>query len=765
MRQPVPLDISSLPVGDNPALSGEYPKGSQFNNEQNPYQQPQNFQNMSNPGNINQNLNEIVRNQLMSRGITIGRNNSPYYIKQQDQERKKVLLENIQTQMSLTKNTKLKELQRKRQEDEQYLKDMVNSFPFGRGGGGAPIRDKNGNIVATRRALISDPKYNLASINVDDDYYDVWGKDKRFGLVNFKNKTLNMQNFNFMNQNNPNNFNDPNLGPPQNNRFSNSMSRNMSARQVNPYSFSRQPIQPSVMYNDNYDYSQQPNQYQQMPPPYNENYEPNYNMPNNYNVPVQRPYSTNPRQNMNNPMNQYQDYQQMPPGNNLQMMDNLPPQNNYGGPAPQDQSGGLNPNIENAELNLSYDNYELDEESRRRNKELYKNDLLSQIKERENRRLLEKQKKAREDAEEEERLKRENEEIERRLQEERARKNKFDEIKGGVEVLVPNSNTNKTTTTTTIVNKTNITQDDQDNLFKLNQQEIESRMALNNEILKLRDQMQDQQVNLFNQINSLKQETQNANMQRFEALKEIEKLKDELSKQRADEELRRKYVYDVIADDNSKIGYVYNQTHLPDSVIEKVDLPVQDPKQLYYDERLRHPNKILPVPNLDELKEGQMKTDSKYLDLDTHNVIGGLEVYEPRINQSSESKEEELKALNKGYEVEGDFGTLRSYYNFPGGSGGNIIASDEPLKNDGDVDQQFNNDVQTNIQTNLNSLEDGSLEVNQIYNKNLERLRFLNDIEGKYNSLTNPKSGSNTKSKANYDDFIGKINDTCVPNY
>ena len=104
MRQPVPLDISSLPVGDNPALSGEYPKGSQFNNEQNPYQQPQNFQNMSNPGNINQNLNEIVRNQLMSRGITIGRNNSPYYIKQQDQERKKVLLENIQTQMSLTKN-------------------------------------------------------------------------------------------------------------------------------------------------------------------------------------------------------------------------------------------------------------------------------------------------------------------------------------------------------------------------------------------------------------------------------------------------------------------------------------------------------------------------------------------------------------------------------------------------------------------------------------------------------------------------------------
>ena len=58
---------------------------------------------------------------------------------------------------------------------------MIVSYPFGRGSGGAPIRDKSGNIVTSRRALISDPKYNLAQINVDDDYYDIWDKEKRIG--------------------------------------------------------------------------------------------------------------------------------------------------------------------------------------------------------------------------------------------------------------------------------------------------------------------------------------------------------------------------------------------------------------------------------------------------------------------------------------------------------------------------------------------------------------------------------------------------------
>ena len=129
-----------------------------------------------------------------------------------------------------------------------------------------------------------------------------------------------------------------------------------------------------------------------------------------------------------------------------------------------------------------------------------------------------------------------------------------------------------------------------------------------------------------------------------------------------------------------------------------------------------------------------MPTDSKFIDLDTHNVVGGLEVYEPKVNQSSESKDEELKINNKGYSVDGEFGTLRSYYDYPGGSGG-LIRTEEQLKNSFDMDTKFNNDVKVDVAHNVNEIEDGHLEVNQIYNKNLEPLRMLNDIEGKVNSL------------------------------
>ena len=58
---------------------------------------------------------------------------------------------------------------------------MVVCYPFGRGGGGAPNRDKSGNVITNRRVLISDPKYNFASINVDDDYNEVWRREKCIG--------------------------------------------------------------------------------------------------------------------------------------------------------------------------------------------------------------------------------------------------------------------------------------------------------------------------------------------------------------------------------------------------------------------------------------------------------------------------------------------------------------------------------------------------------------------------------------------------------
>ena len=120
-----------------------------------------------------------------------------------------------------------------------------------------------------------------------------------------------------------------------------------------------------------------------------------------------------------------------------------------------------------------------------------------------------------------------------------------------------------------------------------------------------------------------------------------------------------------------------------------------------------------------------------------------------------------IKINNKGFSVEGDFGTLRSYYK----------SDNDTIKesNDGNIDNTNTN----NQNINRNSLEDVALEINQIYNKNIERLRFLNDIEGKI-KLTNVNQnqfGNNSNKtadnivKENYDDFINKINQTCNPQY
>ena len=153
--------------------------------------------NLNSSQDINIDLNEYVREGLELKGLHV-RTQSPRSIKQAELDRKKSLLNNIQTQINLSKRTKLEELKKRQEEDAQYLKDMVINYPFGRGGGGAPNRDKSGNVLAYRRALISDPKYNFASINVDDDYNEVWGKEKRIGRF-YKNTSE------FSNNNNSNN--------------------------------------------------------------------------------------------------------------------------------------------------------------------------------------------------------------------------------------------------------------------------------------------------------------------------------------------------------------------------------------------------------------------------------------------------------------------------------------------------------------------------------------------------------------------------------
>jgi hypothetical protein len=95
---------------------------------------PQSFNNqfmnntIPNP-NINQEMDYLVRNNLKSRGVNMHDFNNRDNL---DGDRKRMFLNNIQNQILLTKNTKTMELDRKKKEDEKFLNDMQNNYPFGR---------------------------------------------------------------------------------------------------------------------------------------------------------------------------------------------------------------------------------------------------------------------------------------------------------------------------------------------------------------------------------------------------------------------------------------------------------------------------------------------------------------------------------------------------------------------------------------------------------------------------------------------------------
>ena len=209
----------------------------------------QNLENEFNNKSINQNNNNKIKNNLNYSGLKIGGMSSTLDKTLNERERKKMLLDNIQTQITLRKKTKLEELKKRQEEDAQYLKDMILRYPFGRGGGGAPIRDKSGHMVTFRRNLISDMKYNQSQIDVDDDYDEVWGKEKRI-RENNTNKSQNINNnkidsFNDENtlrpfstniQINTKKSNIMNLDNYQNNRYKNNI--NTPSTLKNIYNFS-----------------------------------------------------------------------------------------------------------------------------------------------------------------------------------------------------------------------------------------------------------------------------------------------------------------------------------------------------------------------------------------------------------------------------------------------------------------------------------------------------------------------------------------------
>ena len=755
----VPLDYNNLgganqdnnynqPYNKMNSMSG-YPRGSYINEmnninnmNNNINQNQQNFGNTYNMGNRNYTPNP---NQGMNGQNSFNnsfRSPSPRQIRMEELEKKKTLLNNIQSQINLTRQNKMEQMNKNKEEDAKYLRDMMVYYPFGKGGGGAPIRDKSGNIVTNRRSLISDPKYNLASINVDDDYYEVYDKEKRIGrYYNYGNNNVNNNNNNYNQQlsNTGNNF----RGMNYNNNNNNNIQDQYANQNQNFYN------------NDNF---------QQM---------------NNG-----RPYSTNPRYMNNNNMNNYNynnppnmDYYPEQQNNNYQMQDNIA-QN------PQYFNTLQRPNTKT--ISLTYDNYEVNNnEQQMQIKENYRQDLLRQIKENEEKKEREKRRKKEEEEKLEEKLRKEREELFLREQEEK-NKNKqlLNKLQNDNNLLIQEKNKNSSSefinlrpNRKVILNKAqsenNLVDLDKEDFEKIQQKELESKLQLNNEIMNLREQMKEQQNDLFHQIAFLKQETQNANQQRFEALKEIDKLKDELSKQRNDEILRRKYVYDVVVNDAKNANNIVQESHLPNNEKPNVVLPVDSEKDIYYEEKIRHPNRVIPVPKLTELNEHGVKSDSKFIDIDTHNLIGGLELYQPN-EKLITSTDEDYKINNRGIGIEGDYGTLRGNDNIMRTS--DVLMPNSTELNTNQVNISINNkkmqtfknikNVETvkderndNININLESIDDSGFEVNKIYNKNLERLRYLNDMENNFTPTKNyDLLKNNALEKDNFDEFIKKLN-------
>ena len=160
--------------GDTHQQSHNRANSNNYANNLNNYSPMKNSNNSNNSNNFNLEMNSFVRSNLENKGINPkakfnfdnlynGSNNELNNDRDKAQEiidRKKAVFSNFEQQIKLKHHTKAEDLNQRKMDDEKYLNDMKNYYPFGRSGAGAPNRDKFGNIITTRKKLISDPKYH-----------------------------------------------------------------------------------------------------------------------------------------------------------------------------------------------------------------------------------------------------------------------------------------------------------------------------------------------------------------------------------------------------------------------------------------------------------------------------------------------------------------------------------------------------------------------------------------------------------------------------
>lgn len=687
---------------------------------------------------LNEEMNSIVRDTVKSRG-----NHSD--IKQEEMIKKKILLENIQQQIVLKKENMQKIKKDKIKEEQNYLNDIATSYPFGRSGAGAPNRDREGNILTNRRRLISDPKYQHFNINVNDDYDEVWN-NKKPGILRFINSPdksgKKQSNDQHNNQNNETNFPDNNQN---NQQFYNRINLN---QHNNPYNVetNRNNFNNN---NNSYPYTNIQNKSNEFNSNYHQNdynnFGMNSNFSNNNNLNTNdynnRNYQQEIKNNTDTYSNNYQDYNYNDQNENKYFQNNNQIDNNFNSNINKNMSSMPIPNT--YEISLSYGNNEIDPDIRRNNTLNYRGFLLNQMREKEEKKKRDLEKKKQEELEEDERIRREKKELEARLYEEELKKKRLKES-----IDMENKrlrdlafNQNRPNSKKVEFNiKENPIQDEKPSVVVYNPKEDDDlKKAINDQILRLKNQINDQQMQLISNISELKNETQQANLQRYEALKEIAYLKDEISKSRIEDELRRKYVYDVMVDNKNTLDTVMNNSK--QEPLEKIDIfnnHKKNVKNLMYDDMIRFPNRPQLAPKLVEDGDMDIGGKSSFIDIDTYKVNKDQSTYEPAIISNNADKYEQDEINSRGIKLNDDYipieegsMSMRNY----------SINREKDFKEipnfKNNLDKKYvsnnnsNNNQYTNEENNneLNSNTNTAMDVNSIYNRNLERLRWLNNID------------------------------------
>ena len=347
------------------------------------------------------------------------------------------------------------------------------------------------------------------------------------------------------------------------------------------------------------------------------------------------------------------------------------------------------------EINVSYNTFELTKEQKKRNKQLYKTELLSQIKEKQMKHFLEEQNRLKEDKKDEERIRIQNIELQKSFEEEREIKKNDPTDKFNIKYSYNKKRI--------IYNNDNVIDDDLDedglprNLPLEEKTKIlkerEEQRKVQNELMILTKQFHEQNDQFINKINDLQKETKDANSKRFTDLIEIEKIKANLDQQREDERIRKKNMFDNL---------IYGGDNLSNIISNK--LQCND----IINNSLLNSNEYLLS------KIYTQNINQRYLPLSSLNLF--------------EKHKEESKEYVSNLKL-----NERSEINKSNDNHNNIKTPQQQQheKTESKIQNDDNNNLnhKNNNKNKLDTLTHSVLEIDQIYNKNLTRLKILNNIE------------------------------------